>query len=1260
MSQKSKKAPSRSLLKSLTYGSGAFLFDSVNAFTPHGSGAVDIMAVRQKDGQIKSSPFYVRFGKYQSFRRNRQVRIKVNGVLMDFHLELGQYGSAFFAHTRDEEVLSDGDGEEGVDGDDHSLGMMSPVAAYEADYMSLVQGAEHAATACPANRKSPLRRHTSASLLSPDAASPASPSTLPSPPLGTSLPLHGNTAAAPGRRVLRCGSGPAASAAAPISTSMSPATPASPPILANPAEPSPAAPLLPGAALRCGHDWRDVDRSCTPRANPAAPAATPADAAPADVPLAVSEGGGAGGHLSVDASHQASPAPTTAPAMVRGDSCGSLAGPVQPEDVPDSAAALQTAVEKHAAAAVQQSADQESRALGPVAPVAPRSSTDVAYRQLGFDAPTSAARSQPSANGQVNQAGAVRPAEGGLMVRLVVDDTGRASAEPFVHVRISPWARNVSLLSAAGLACIRTSLDHSTSNIKPALMPDPSIDFAPATNVRDLASMSSFTAVAAPAAAAASGALPGQRREVSDGPSDTEDSSLDDTSDEEDGSGRRKHLSAPPDIGTMSADTSGTANGGRHARHVSFRSWAGGYGTHAGGGDGGCAADGDDEDVVVASSPHAERMQIDAGAMHEEEVHSMEASVLAEALQATCLGGSSPGDAGAGRGRDEGRGQVSAPGEAGGADVRRSSSEVGDGVPDVEVAACGHMLSPDVPPSALAALFDEHRVSAADVVDRGAAALPLDKLAVRISGRVYRYADVAPLLLSLQLYGGPLKRWQRLMPADGGFECPQPQPLDRKMKRRRTWWASMFWGASSRDAAVAPPAAALTATSSLDYDEAAAAAAHGATPERALHGGNSAQSASKGRQPPRVKRVRHVKVQSTHPTSEQLQAMAEHLQPGQNTVEFSIGSQRVQSFVHLFEWNIRLVVSDIDGTITRSDVLGHVLTPLGVDWTHPGVTRLFSNVSANGYQFVYLSSRSIAQSGITRAFLETLKQQDHALPAGPVIISPHGIIPSLYREMIRKRPEEFKMAALQGIRSLFPNDWNPFYSGFGNRGSDDISYLHVGVPPHRIFTINPAGRVRQLSEPAASGRFDSLSKIDDQVDLLFPVTETARRRLFAAQASGGSRHAAAAAAVAAASAAAAASLAPSLGAAATGGRFFSRETPEATDATTAANVAAGDSGAAAAAAAAAVTADAAADDAEADAGGEAAGPSRLLGTRLVPMETQEEALGLRRMTREGSDHSFDAQVDVDTRDEFNDNNFWRTGMDSVAAGELEDLLADAS
>ena len=76
--------------------------------TPHWAGAVDIVAVRQPDGALKASPFYVRFGKYQTFRRNRRVTVRVNDVLMDFGLELGQYGSALFSHEADAEGAATG------------------------------------------------------------------------------------------------------------------------------------------------------------------------------------------------------------------------------------------------------------------------------------------------------------------------------------------------------------------------------------------------------------------------------------------------------------------------------------------------------------------------------------------------------------------------------------------------------------------------------------------------------------------------------------------------------------------------------------------------------------------------------------------------------------------------------------------------------------------------------------------------------------------------------------------------------------------------------------------------------------------------------------------------------------------------------------------------------------------------------------------------------------------------------------------------
>jgi phosphatidate phosphatase LPIN len=37
-----------------------------------------------------------------------------------------------------------------------------------------------------------------------------------------------------------------------------------------------------------------------------------------------------------------------------------------------------------------------------------------------------------------------------------------------------------------------------------------------------------------------------------------------------------------------------------------------------------------------------------------------------------------------------------------------------------------------------------------------------------------------------------------------------------------------------------------------------------------------------------------------------------------------------------------------------------------------------------------------------------------------------------FREVIAKKPEDFKIECLKNIASLFP-DKNPFYAGFGNR-----------------------------------------------------------------------------------------------------------------------------------------------------------------------------------------------------------------------------------
>jgi phosphatidate phosphatase PAH1 len=192
-----------------------------------------------------------------------------------------------------------------------------------------------------------------------------------------------------------------------------------------------------------------------------------------------------------------------------------------------------------------------------------------------------------------------------------------------------------------------------------------------------------------------------------------------------------------------------------------------------------------------------------------------------------------------------------------------------------------------------------------------------------------------------------------------------------------------------------------------------------------------------------------------------------------------IGSTELKAYIYFLHWQTKIVISDIDGTITKSDVLGHLFTAMGLDWSHPGIAQLLTNIRHNGYLVMYLSSRSISQANITRDFINTLVQGVHRMPVGPVIISPHGLLPSLYREMI-------KIATLQDIRALFPSDWNPFYGGFGNRDTDEISYRKVGVQPSRIFIINPKGELRPATLAVRSSTLASLRAINDLVHDIFP------------------------------------------------------------------------------------------------------------------------------------------------------------------------------
>ncbi|KAI8333978.1 Lipin/Ned1/Smp2-domain-containing protein [Chlamydoabsidia padenii] len=221
-------------------------------------------------------------------------------------------------------------------------------------------------------------------------------------------------------------------------------------------------------------------------------------------------------------------------------------------------------------------------------------------------------------------------------------------------------------------------------------------------------------------------------------------------------------------------------------------------------------------------------------------------------------------------------------------------------------------------------------------------------------------------------------------------------------------------------------------------------------------------------------------------TSDQLKSLP--LKKGVNTISFSVtsayqGTATCVAKLFLWDANIKVVISDIDGTITKSDALGHVFTMIGKDWTHDGVAKLYTNVHHNGYQFLYLTSRAIGQADYTRDYLKRVVQDDYQLPDGPVLMSPDRLFTSFHREVIIRKPEVFKMGCLRDVRQLFGNNKHPFYAGFGNRITDGVSYRSVDVPTSRIFTIDPQGKVKLELLLGFSSSYVDLGGL---VDHMFP------------------------------------------------------------------------------------------------------------------------------------------------------------------------------
>ncbi|XP_012294273.2 phosphatidate phosphatase LPIN1 isoform X2 [Aotus nancymaae] len=370
--------------------------------------------------------------------------------------------------------------------------------------------------------------------------------------------------------------------------------------------------------------------------------------------------------------------------------------------------------------------------------------------------------------------------------------------------------------------------------------------------------------------------------------------------------------------------------------------------------------------------------------------------------------------------------------------------------------------------------FLEQAVSYQQFVDNPAI-IDDPNLVVKIGSKYYNWTTAAPLLLAMQAFQKPLPK-----------ATVEAIMRDKMPKKGGRWWFS--W--RGRNTTIKEES----------------------KPEQCLVG----KGHSTGEQPPQLGMATRVKHESSSSdeeraaakpsntghlpllpnvsykktlrlTSEQLKSLK--LKNGPNDVVFSVTTQyqgtcRCEGTIYLWNWDDKVIISDIDGTITRSDTLGHILPTLGKDWTHQGIAKLYHKVSQNGYKFLYCSARAIGMADMTRGYLHWVNERGTVLPQGPLLLSPSSLFSALHREVIEKKPEKFKVQCLTDIKNLFFPNTEPFYAAFGNRPADVYSYKQVGVSLNRIFTVNPKG---ELVQEHAKTNISSYVRLCEVVDHIFPL-----------------------------------------------------------------------------------------------------------------------------------------------------------------------------
>eukprot|EP00288_Rhodomonas_lens_P016144 CAMPEP_0177695450 /NCGR_PEP_ID=MMETSP0484_2-20121128/3462_1 /TAXON_ID=354590 /ORGANISM="Rhodomonas lens, Strain RHODO" /LENGTH=481 /DNA_ID=CAMNT_0019206373 /DNA_START=195 /DNA_END=1636 /DNA_ORIENTATION=+ len=245
------------------------------------------------------------------------------------------------------------------------------------------------------------------------------------------------------------------------------------------------------------------------------------------------------------------------------------------------------------------------------------------------------------------------------------------------------------------------------------------------------------------------------------------------------------------------------------------------------------------------------------------------------------------------------------------------------------------------------------------------------------------------------------------------------------------------------------------------------------------------------------------------PSSAHVAALSTFLVPGRNVVRYQLNGDRalfdINACIFLWQSTDKLVVCDIDGTVTRSDLLGYSAHLLGYEYTHDGVTDVLCYLYDAGYKILFLTARPITVADRTRDFLCTVGQhakddssQSFArllglhtsdtvlgLPPGALITTAERWVPAILIGLSPMGPQKFKTGVLSDVRTLFGGREDVFVGGFGNRKTDSGAYRAAGISPSRIFLVDDSSRV-YVGKMDSKPQYTSYAELSDILPQFFP------------------------------------------------------------------------------------------------------------------------------------------------------------------------------